>query len=123
MSRVVVERYFAALNSGRFVALADVFAPDVEILTVGAAPVHGRDAALAHFPAVLASYPEHEDRVTRWIEAPGVAVCEITFRGRLADGRVVAFDALDVFDVVDGLIVRVRTWFDTRDVHRQVRGR
>lgn len=123
MSRAVVERYFAAVNAGRFTDLAGVFAPDVEICTVGAAPVRGRDAALAHFPALLAGYPEHDDRVTRWIEAPGVVVCEIAFRGRLADGRAVGFDALDVFDVVDGVIVRVSTWYDTRDVRRQVGGR
>ncbi|MGD9986553.1 nuclear transport factor 2 family protein [Pseudonocardia sp.] len=123
MSRAVVEGYFAAINADRFDDLADVFAPDVEIHTVGAEPVHGRDAALDHFPALLANYVEHDDRVTRWIEAPGAVVCDIAFRGRLTDGRSVAFEALDVFDVVDGLIVRVCTWFDTHDVRRQVRPR
>ena len=119
--RGAVERYFAAINAEDWAALADVFTPDVEISTVGAAPVRGRDAALAYFPRLLAGYTEHTDTVTRWIEAPDAIVTEIGFDGRLADGRPVVFDALDVFDLRDGRIARVRTWFDTRDVRRQVR--
>jgi hypothetical protein len=121
----MVEAYFAAINGDRFADLAAVFAPSVEIHTVGAAPVVGRDAALAHFPALLAGYAEHRDEVTRWIVAPDAVVCEIAFTGRLRDGRPVAFDAVDVFDVVvDGAadgITRIGTWFDTRAVARQVR--
>lgn len=123
MSRAVVEGYFAAINADRFTDLADVSAPDVEIHTVGSPFVVGRDAALAHFPALLANYAEHDDRVTRWIESPAAIVCEIAFRGRLVDGRPVVFDALDVFDLADGRIVRVATWFDTHDLRRQVRSR
>lgn len=127
MSRAAVEGYFTAINSDSFADLAAVFAPDVEIHTVGAEPVVGRDAALAHFPRVLAAYGEHDDRVTRWISGVDDAgedaiVCDIAFTGRLADGREVRFDALDVFDVRDGLITRVTTWYDTRLVARQVRG-
>jgi len=127
VSRAVVEGYFAAINADRFTELADVLAPGVEIHTVGSAPVVGRDAALAHFPALLANYAEHDDRVTRWIEAPrsdtAAIVCEIAFRGRLNDGRPVAFDALDVFDLAGDRIVRVATWFDTYDLRRQLRVR
>lgn len=121
MSRAVVEGYFAAINSDSFADLAEVFADDVEIHTVGAEPVVGRAAALAHFPAVLANYAEHEDRVTRWIETPEAIVTEIDFEGKLADGRPVVFSALDVFDLRAGRIARVTTWYDTRDVRRQVR--
>lgn len=123
MTRDAVERYFAAINADRFADLADVFAADVEIHTVGSPPVVGRDAALAHFPALLANYAEHDDRVTRRLEASAAIVCEIAFRGRLVDGRPIVFDALDVFDLTDGRIVRVATWFDTHDLRRQVRGR
>ncbi|MBW0105037.1 nuclear transport factor 2 family protein [Pseudonocardia sp. KRD291] len=125
--RAAVEGYFAAVNSDSFDDLAAVFAADVEIHTVGAEPVVGRDAALAHFPKVLSAYATHDDRVTRWVsgvdDAGGDAiVCDIAFTGTLADGRPVRFDALDVFDVRDGLIARVTTWYDTRLVARQVRG-
>ncbi|GAA4683406.1 hypothetical protein GCM10023215_17180 [Pseudonocardia yuanmonensis] len=118
--RAVVEAYFAAINADSFADLRHVFAEDVEIRTVGAEPVVGREAALAHFPAVLANYAEHEDRVTRWIETPEAIVTEIDFEGKLVDGRPVVFSALDVFDLRDGRIVRVTTWYDTRDVRRQV---
>ena len=117
----LVEAYFAAINADRFAELAAVFAPSVEIHTVGAPPVLGREAALAHFPAVLAGYESHVDEVTRWILAPDAIVCEIAFFGRLRDGRAVAFDALDVFDAGPSGITRVGTWYDTRAVARQVR--
>ena len=125
--RAAVEGYFAAINSNSFDDLSAVFAPDVEIHTVGAGPVVGRDAALAYFPVVLSGYATHDDRVTRWIEgvdggSSDAIVCDIAFTGSLADGREIRFEALDVFDVRDGLITRVTTWYDTRSVARQVRG-
>ncbi|MET0190913.1 MAG: nuclear transport factor 2 family protein [Pseudonocardia sediminis] len=127
MSRAAVEGYFAAINSDSFADLAAVFAPEVEIHTVGAEPVVGREAALAHFPVVLSGYATHVDHVTRWIEgvddgSADAIVCDIAFTGTLTDGREIRFDALDVFDVHDGLITRVTTWYDTRLVARQVRG-
>jgi predicted ester cyclase len=120
VNRAAVEGYFAAINSDSFADLATVFAEDVEIHTVGAEPVVGRDAALAHFPRVLAAYWAHEDRVTRWIEAGDSIVTEIQFEGALTGGRRVAFSALDVFDLAEGRIRRIATWYDTRDVRRQV---
>lgn len=125
--RAAVEGYFAALNSDSFADLEAVFAPEVEIHTVGAEPVIGRAAALAHFPAVLSGYASHDDRVRRWLSGvddtgSAAIVCEIAFSGTLTDGRAIRFDALDVFDVRDGLITRVTTWYDTRLVARQVRG-
>jgi len=120
--RRAVEGYFAAINSDRFAALGSVFAPDVEIHTVGAAPVVGREAAMAHFPRVLSAYSTHDDAVTRWIEADGAIVCEIRFTGRLHTGRPISFDALDVFDLRDGRITKVATWYDTRALARQIRG-
>jgi ketosteroid isomerase-like protein len=120
VSRAVVEAYFAAINADAFAELAGVFAEDVEIHTVGAEPVVGREAALVHFPEVLANYAEHSDRVTRWIETRDAIVTEIDFAGKLTDGRPVVFPALDVFDLRDGRIARVTTWYDTRDVRRQV---
>jgi limonene-1,2-epoxide hydrolase len=123
VSRATVEAYFAAINADSFADLAKVFTPDVEIHTVGTRPVVGREAALAHFPRILARFTEHDDQVTRWIDTPDAIVTEILFEGRLAGGRPVSFEALDVFDVADGVITRVTTWYDTRDVRRQVADR
>jgi ketosteroid isomerase-like protein len=117
----LVEAYFAAINGDDFAGLAGVLAPDVEIHTVGAPPAVGREAALAHFSAVLAGYEAHRDEVTRWIVAADAIVCEIAFTGRLRAGRPVVFDALDVFDGGAGGLTRIGTWYDTRAVARQVR--
>ncbi|WP_326837039.1 nuclear transport factor 2 family protein [Amycolatopsis rhabdoformis] len=120
MNTAVVRGYFAALNAERFAELAEVFADEVEIHTVGAAPVLGREAAIAHFARLLENYAEHTDRVTRWIEADEAVVTEIDFTGRLRDGRPIAFAALDVFDLRAGRIAKVTTWYDTREVRRQI---
>lgn len=100
--RAVAEKYFEALNSERY-------------------SVVGRPAALAYFPALLANYAAHEDRVTRWIESAAAVTTEIDFTGRLRDGRPVAFSALGVFDLRDGVIAKVTTWYDTHDLRRQLR--
>lgn len=121
MSRAVVEDYFAAINADRFADLGTVFSADVEIHTVGMRPVVGREAAMTHFVGVLAGYAAHEDRVTRWIEAGDTIVTEIRFEGTLDGGQPITFSALDVFDLADGRIRKVTTWYDTRDVRRQVR--
>ncbi|MEV5848556.1 nuclear transport factor 2 family protein [Streptomyces sp. NPDC051985] len=121
-ARQVVERYFSAINAHRFAELGEVFAPEAEIHTVGRAPALGRAEALAHFPTVLAGYAEHHDAVTRWIETEDAVVCEIHFTGRLRDGRPIVFDAVDLFDVRDGRIAKVSTWYDTRALARQIRG-
>jgi hypothetical protein len=39
-------------------------------------------------------------------------VAEVTFSGTTADGRDVTFDAVDVFDLEDGLIRRFSNWYD-----------
>lgn len=120
--RAVLEGYFAAINADRFADLRSLWHPDGELHAVGTPPRIGRDAVLAHFPAVLAAYAEHHDRVTRWIDAGDTVVTEIRFTGALRDGRPVEFDAVDVFDLRDGLIARLSSWYDTRAVARLVRG-
>ncbi|QRP43106.1 nuclear transport factor 2 family protein [Amycolatopsis sp. FDAARGOS 1241] len=123
-ARTSVEAYFSSINAERFPELIEVFAENVRIHVVGATPVAGREAAITHFVKLLAGYAEHDDCVTRWIEADdagtGSVVTEIDFTGRLLDGRPIAFAALDVFDLRDGRIAKVTTWYDTREVRRQV---
>ena len=119
--RELVGTYFAAMNSDRFADLEPLWHPDGELHAVGAPPRIGRAAVLAHFPAVLAGYAAHHDEVTRWIEAGDTVVTEIRFTGELRDGRPVVFDAVDVFDLAEGAIIRLSSWYDTRAVARMVR--
>ncbi|HEY1966498.1 MAG TPA: nuclear transport factor 2 family protein [Pseudonocardia sp.] len=119
--RALLRRYFEAINSDDFDALAPLWHPAGELRAVGAPPRIGRAEVLAHFPAVLAGYARHHDEVTRWIEAGDTVVTEIRFVGTLRDGRPVRFDAVDVFDLVDGVIGRLSSWYDSLAVARLVR--
>lgn len=120
-NRATVEAYFAAINADRYADLERLWHPDGEMRPVGTPPLIGRAAVVAHFPAVLGPYAEHHDEVTRYVEAGDTVLAEIRFEGTLADGRPVGFDAVDVFDLRDGVIVALSSWFDTRAVARMVR--
>ena len=119
-----VARYFAAVNAEDWAAIAAVFAPDAELVSVGAPTRNGRDEIAAHFPQVLAALPVHHDQPTRVVVAGTVVTVEIRFTGRTGDGTPVTFDAVDVFDLTDdgAAITRLSTWYDTAAVGRQLRG-
>jgi ketosteroid isomerase-like protein len=119
----VVRAYFDAINADRFEDLRDVFAADVVLEMAGAAARVGVDAAVAYYPRALAALPEHEDdpvAVLASADGHRVAV-EIAFTGRTADGRPVAFTAVDLFDVDPaGRVARLRSFYDTNAVARQI---
>lgn len=117
-----VGAYFAAVNAEDWAAMADLWEPGAELSATGARPRHGRDEILAYYPRVLAGYSEHSDRPVRRITEGCTVVVEVRFAGRTTDGRPVAFDAVDVFDLASGRIRKLSTWYDTAAVIRQVRG-
>lgn len=117
-----VSAYFAAVNAEDWAALAGLWEPDAELVAAGARARHGREAIVAHYPKVLAGYAEHEDRPVRYIRDGSTVVVEVAFTGRTTAGRPVAFDAVDVFDLVGPRIRRLSTWYDTAAVRRQVGG-
>lgn len=117
-----VGAYFDAVNAEDWDAMGRLWEPDAELTAVGARPRHGRDEILAYYPRVLAGYAEHEDRPVRRIAEASTVVVEIRFTGRTSDGRRVAFDAVDVFDLAGNRIRKLSTWYDTAAVIRQVRG-
>ena len=51
------------------------------------------------------------------------AVVEVSFTGRTTDGRPVAFDAIDVFDLAGPRIRRLSTWYETAAGRGRARGR
>ena len=117
-----VSAYFAAVNAEDWAALAGLWEPDAELVATGARPRHGREEIVAYYPGVLAGYAEHEDRPVRRITDGSTVVVEVSFTGRTMDGRRVAFDAIDVFDLAGPRIRRLSTWYDTAAVRRQVDG-
>jgi uncharacterized protein (TIGR02246 family) len=120
--RDVIDVYFAAVNAEDWDALAELWEPDAELYATGARPRHGREAILAYFPRLLAGWAEHTDRPGRRITEADTVVVEISFTGTTSQGRPVAFDAVDVFDLAGPRIRRLSTWYDTAAVLRQVQG-
>lgn len=121
--RELVEQYFTAVNTEDWELLATLWHPDGELRAVGAPARIGRDEVLAHYPEVLAGFAGHHDEPTRIVSTGDTALVEIRFVGETVDGRPVEFDAVDVFDLADGLIHRLSSWYDTAAVARMVRGR
>jgi ketosteroid isomerase-like protein len=121
----VVRDYFAAVNERRFDDMPALFAEGVELRPVGSQPLRGREQVAAYYPRILAGFAEGFDNARRFhVADDGVVTVEITFTGRTQDGREVAFDAIDVFELdADGRIARLGLWYDSLDVARQVTGR
>jgi uncharacterized protein len=117
-----ISAYFDAINAEDWDALAGLWAPDAELYPAGARSRHGREAVVAYYPRLLAGWAEHTDRPGRRITEAGTVVVEIAFTGKTREGRPVAFDAVDVFDLAGPRIRRLSIWYDTAAVLRQVRG-
>ncbi len=117
-----VGAYFEAINAEDWDALAGLWEPDAELYPAGARPRHGREEIAAYYPRLLAVWTEHVDRPRRRITEADTVVVEIAFTGTTREGRSVAFDAVDVFDLAGPRIRRLSIWYDTAAVLRQVQG-
>ena len=116
-----LDAYFAAVNEDRFDDVAALFTPDATITAPGAGTVKQPGIA-AYLTSALSGYPTHHDEATRTLHADHAATVEITFTGELADGRRIAFDALDVFDFdAQARITKLTTWFDSHTLFKQLR--
>ena len=84
--------------------------------------VQGTEAVEGYYRAALGPYPEHRDEPTRTIIADTVATVEIHFKGALASGVGLEFDAVDVFDFDDdGRIMTLTSWYDSHAVRGELR--
>ena len=110
--RDVVQRYFDCVNNDTWDAFRELWHPDCVTTPVEGPQRHGIDEVLALYPALLAPFPVHFDDPTRVLVSGSSATVEIHFTGQRQDGRTIEFDALDVFDLEDGLIRRLRYWYD-----------
>jgi ketosteroid isomerase-like protein len=115
-----IATYFAALNAEDFARLETVWADDAELRAVGARDRHGRDDVMGYYRPLFGPWAEHEDRPTRAVVADGVAVVEVAFSGVTHDGRAIAFDAVDVFDLADDRVARLTCWYDLAWVRKQL---
>jgi ketosteroid isomerase-like protein len=117
-----VSAYFDAINAEDWDALAGLWEPGAELHPAGGRPRHGREAILAYYPRLLAGWAEHTDQPGRRITEASTVVVEIAFTGTTREGRSVAFDAVDIFDLAGPRIRRLSIWYDTAAVLRQVQG-
>ena len=118
----VVKDYFTALNDEDWDLMSSVLHPELDLIPSGSRPRIGSDKAIAMFQKIFERFPVHQDNPTRFICDDSTVVVEITFNGATQDGREVAFDAVDIFDVEDGRICRLSQWFDTAALAAALQG-
>ena len=117
----VVRRYFDAVDAEDVDTLRHLLHPDVALTACGSRPRRGSEAVIDLFGRIFERFPVHSDRPTRLICDGNTVVAEIHFEGRSATGVDVSFEAVDVFDIVDGRIVRLTQWLDSARLERQLR--
>jgi ketosteroid isomerase-like protein len=118
--RATVLRYFECLNGDDWDGLREIWHEDGQLRAVGARPRDDREGVVQYFSKLFDPWPVHVDTPTRLIvsEPDSTVVAEVTFTGRTPDGRDVEFDAVDVFDLVDGRIKKLTNWYDIDYVRR-----
>ena len=114
--------YFDAINNEDWDKLASLWCEDSELRVVAARPRFGREDVLTYYPKALAGYPKHYDDPYRISVAGDVVTVEIAFTGTTPEGHEVTFDAVDVFDMKDGKLWKMSSWFNIEDVRKQVAG-
>jgi ketosteroid isomerase-like protein len=115
----VVAAYFDRLNGENWDGLMELFHEDAE-LTAPSNTWRGRSEIGTYYRRTLAAFPEHLDQPGRVIASGDTAAVEIAYEGRMKDGREIRFDAVDIFDVQDGRIRRLTTWYDSAAVRKLV---
>jgi uncharacterized protein (TIGR02246 family) len=113
-AEALVDTYFSALNSEDWPTFVALWAPDGVFQTVGARPRRGGDEIAAFLKRLFTLWTTHDDRPVHVLVAPdqSSASVEILFSGTTASGVAVSFEAVDLFDFVDGRVTRVRSFYD-----------
>jgi fatty-acyl-CoA synthase len=110
--------YFVCLDTEDWQRMRGLWHREAELRATGARVRRGVDEVIGYFSKLFSPWPQHVDRPTRLITEGNTIVVEVTFSGTTADGRKVTFDAVDVFDLEDGLIRRMTNWYDVAYARR-----
>lgn len=116
----VVRRYFACLNTEDWEGMAAIWRTDGELRAVGARPRKGRDDVVGYFSKLFTPWAVHRDEPTRIVVAGDVVTAEVLFTGTTPGGHDVSFDAVDVFDILNGQIARMSNWYDIALARREL---
>jgi ketosteroid isomerase-like protein len=123
-TREVVQAYFDRMNSEDWEGLGELFHAEAELEAPGFPRQRGRDTVRTYFRQALSIYPKHYDDPVRIVVAGDTATVNIHYEGTLNNGHQLSFDAVDVFDMRDGLIGELTSWYDSYEVRRALlRGR
>jgi ketosteroid isomerase-like protein len=112
-TRDLILDYFRCLDEEDWDGMRALWHPDdCRLRAVGARPREGREQVLEFFGKLFTPWKLHEDRPTRLVVCADTVTAEVLFLGTTHDGLEVSFEAVDVFDLSDGLISRLSNWYD-----------
>ena len=112
--------YFTTMNAEDWEGFAALWHPQARHMSVGAGWRSGRDEIVEFYRRLFRAWNEHDDSPTRFVVAGDVVTVEVRFTGTTLDGRELAFDAVDVIDLEDGLIKQLTSWYDIAWVRKQL---
>lgn len=114
----LIDRYFAHINGEDWPAFARLWDDRSELQAVGARPRHGAAEIEEFYRGLFTPWSKHRDLPVRVLPSGDTVTVEVHFDGTTHDGRELAFDAVDVFDLEDGRIRKLSTWYDLVLVRR-----
>jgi ketosteroid isomerase-like protein len=116
----LIQRYFTCLDREDWEQMRTLWDPAGRMRAVGARERVGREEVLRYFSRLFAPWPSHSDTPTRVVIAESVVTVEVRFDGVTPHGKSVSFEAVDVFDIANGVITALSNWYDIDYARREL---
>lgn len=103
----LITRYNEAWNEHDLAAISSLHSPGIVFHNHTADErVEGSEAVAEHIAGIFSGWPDLSFQTRRLYVSEDFAACEWTARGMASGGRLLEWDGVDLFPVVDGLIAR-----------------
>lgn len=103
----LITRYNDAWNRHDLDAIASLHSPKVVFHNHTAGErVEGSAAVIDHIAGIFSNWPDLSFRTRRLYARDDFAACEWTATATASDGRLLEWDGVDLFPIVDGRIAR-----------------